>query len=64
MDDGLVAEVAQALDTDSTEETVRVALNEVLANRRRAMAIARLRVAASDGAFDLDLLEDKQNYRF
>ncbi len=29
----------------------------------RALALVRLRGAAADGAFDLDLLEDKRNYR-
>jgi hypothetical protein len=35
----------------------------VLANRRRAVALARLRDAATDGAFDLAVLQDKQRYR-
>ena len=35
----------------------------VLENRRRAVALTRLREAAEDGAFDLALLADKGNYR-
>jgi hypothetical protein len=35
----------------------------VLENRRRALALTRLREATSDGAFDLALLADKRNYR-
>ncbi len=35
----------------------------MLENRRRAMALTRLREAAADGGFDLALLEDKTNYR-
>ncbi|WP_455358363.1 hypothetical protein [Streptomyces sp. SYSU K21746] len=31
--------------------------------RRRALALTRLRAAADDGAFDLELFEDKRNYR-
>jgi hypothetical protein len=36
---------------------------EVLDNRRGALALTRLREAAADGAVDLTLLEDKRNYR-
>ncbi|WP_435839871.1 type II toxin-antitoxin system VapB family antitoxin [Streptomyces canus] len=38
-------------------------LREVLENRRRALALTRLRAAAEEGAFDLDVFEDKGNYR-
>ena len=44
-------------------DTVNTALREVLQNRRRALALTRLRAAGADGAFDLELLEDKTNYR-
>ena len=63
LDDDLVAEVAQALGTRTKKETVNTALREVLENRRRAMALTRLREATADGAFDLELLADKRNYR-
>jgi Arc/MetJ family transcription regulator len=63
LDDDLVADVARALGTRTKKETVNTALREVLENRRRALALTRLREAASDGAFDLDLLADKGNYR-
>ena len=63
LDDDLVAEVAQALGTRTKKQTVNTALREVLENRRRAMALTRLREATADGAFDLTLLTDKQNYR-
>lgn len=62
LDDQLVADVAKALGTSTKKETVNTALREVLENRRRALALTRLR-AAAEGAFDLDLLEDKGNYR-
>ena len=42
---------------------VNTALREVLENRRRAVALTRLREATADGAFDLTLLADKANYR-
>jgi Arc/MetJ family transcription regulator len=63
LDDDLVAEASRALGTRTKKETVNTALREVLENRRRALALARLRDAAADGAFDLALLEDKRNYR-
>ncbi|CAM5524920.1 Type II toxin-antitoxin system VapB family antitoxin OS=Streptomyces tendae OX=1932 GN=F3L20_00755 PE=4 SV=1 [Streptomyces tendae] len=37
---------------------MNTALREVLENRRRALALTRLRAAAAEGTFDLDLLED------
>ena len=63
LDVGLVAEVAQALGTRTKKDTVNTALREVLENRRRAVALTRLREATADGAFDLTLLADKANYR-
>ena len=55
--------MAKALGTSTKKDTVNSALREVLENRRRALALTRLRAAAADGAFDLELLEDKTNYR-
>jgi Arc/MetJ family transcription regulator len=63
LDDELVAEVARALGTRTKKDTVNTALREVLENRRRAVALTRLREAAKEGAFNLELLEDKRNYR-
>ncbi len=63
LDDELVAEVSRALGTSTKKDTVNRALREVLENRRRALALTRLREAAGDGAFDLALLDDKKNYR-
>ncbi|MFI1189070.1 type II toxin-antitoxin system VapB family antitoxin [Streptomyces californicus] len=63
LDDKLLADVAQALGTGTKKETVNTALREVLENRRRALALTRLRTAASEGSFDLELFEDKRNYR-
>jgi Arc/MetJ family transcription regulator len=63
LDDELLADVAQALGTNTKKDTVNTALREVLDNRRRALALTRLRSAAEEGSFDLDLFEDKKNYR-
>ncbi|MEU9100347.1 type II toxin-antitoxin system VapB family antitoxin [Streptomyces sp. NPDC048361] len=63
LDDELLTEVAKALGTGTKKETVNTALREVLENRRRALALTRLRAAAGEGAFDLETFEDKANYR-
>jgi Arc/MetJ family transcription regulator len=63
LDDELLASVAKELGTSTKKDTVNAALREVMANRRRALALTRLRDAATDGAVDLRLLQDKQQYR-
>jgi Arc/MetJ family transcription regulator len=63
LDDDLLTEAAQALGTRTKKDTVNQALREVLESRRRAMALTRLREAAAEGAFDLEVLTDKGNYR-
>ncbi|MFJ8882122.1 type II toxin-antitoxin system VapB family antitoxin [Streptomyces sp. NPDC102402] len=63
LDDELLADVAQALGTGTKKETVNTALREVLDNRRRALALTRLRAAAGEGAFDLNVFEEKGDYR-
>jgi Arc/MetJ family transcription regulator len=63
LDDELVASAAKALGTSTKKETVNTALREVLEIRRRALALTRLRAAAAEGAFDLELFEEKSNYR-
>ncbi|HEY9327223.1 MAG TPA: type II toxin-antitoxin system VapB family antitoxin [Streptomyces sp.] len=63
LDDELLADVAQALGTGTKKETVNTALREVLDNRRRALALTRLRAATGEGAFDLHVFEDKRDYR-
>lgn len=63
LDDQLLADVSKTLGTGTKKDTVHAALREVLENRRRVLALIRLQDAAADGAFDLDLLEDKRKYR-
>lgn len=63
LEDDLLAQAATALGTRSAKDTVNAALREVLENRRRVLALTRVRAAAADGAFELPILEDKQNYR-
>jgi hypothetical protein len=45
------------------KDRLNTALREVLDNRRRALALTRLRSAADEGGFDLDLFEDRRIYR-
>ena len=63
LDDDMLADVGRALGTRTKKDTVNAALREVLDNRRRALALTKLREATADGAFDLALLADKANYR-
>jgi Arc/MetJ family transcription regulator len=63
LDDELVASVARELGTSTKKDTVNAALREVMESRRRALALTRLRDAATEGAFDLALLQDKRSYR-
>ncbi|MFJ7335506.1 type II toxin-antitoxin system VapB family antitoxin [Streptomyces sp. NPDC101110] len=48
----------------TTKEMMGPAPREVPEHRWRALALIRLRAAASGGAFDLALLEDKGDYRW
>ncbi|WP_199545730.1 type II toxin-antitoxin system VapB family antitoxin [Streptomyces sp. N35] len=63
IDDELLDQVAKTLGTKSKKDTVNTALAEILEIHRRALALTRLREAAAEGAFDLELLGDKRNYR-
>jgi Arc/MetJ family transcription regulator len=63
LDDELLASVARELGTSTKKDTVNAALREVMESRRRALALTRLRDAATEGAFDLALLQDKRSYR-
>ncbi|WP_330228147.1 type II toxin-antitoxin system VapB family antitoxin [Nocardia sp. NBC_00508] len=63
LDDELVFEVAKVLGTGTTTDTVNTALREVLGTHRRALALTRLQDAVIEGAFSLEILEDKRNRR-
>ncbi|MEU6140142.1 hypothetical protein ABZ848_07260 [Streptomyces sp. NPDC047081] len=53
-----LADSAQASESNR-DRSVNTALREVLENRRRALALTRLRATAEEGAFDFDFFEDK-----
>ena len=59
----VAAHARLSLGTSTKKDTVNAALREVLENRRRALALTRLRDATAEGAFDVALLQDKLNYR-
>jgi Arc/MetJ family transcription regulator len=48
LDDHLVADVAQALGTSTTKQTVDTAVREVLESRRRGLALGRLPTATDE----------------
>jgi Arc/MetJ family transcription regulator len=63
LDEALLADAADVLETETNEATVESALREVVAMRRRVEAIERLRKMVADGAIDIEYLSDKRNYR-
>jgi Arc/MetJ family transcription regulator len=63
LDDQLIEAVSKELGARTKKDTVNAALREVLETRRRAVALTRLQDAVAEGAFELELLEDKRNYR-
>ncbi|SDS85130.1 type II toxin-antitoxin system VapB family antitoxin [Jiangella sp. DSM 45060] len=63
IDDDALAEAAEVLGTTTKKDTVNASLRETTARLRRARAFAELQRLAEDGAVDLDVLRDKQNYR-
>ncbi|WP_040803043.1 type II toxin-antitoxin system VapB family antitoxin [Nocardia concava] len=63
LDDQLVADASKALGTTTKKDTVNAALREILEIRRRAVALTRLQEMVADGAIDVEIFEDKRNYR-
>lgn len=64
IDDDALAEAAEILGTTTKKDTVNAALRETSVTRRRARAFAELQQLGREGVFDLELLEDKKNYRW
>jgi Arc/MetJ family transcription regulator len=63
VDDAILAEAGEVLGTKTKKDTVNAALLEVTQRRKRLRALDRLVEMAEEGAFDVDLLLDKRNYR-
>jgi Arc/MetJ family transcription regulator len=63
VDDEALAEAAEVLGTKTKKDTVNASLRETTARLRRARAFAQFQQLADDGAIDLDVLQEKTNYR-
>lgn len=63
IDEEALKEAAEVYGTKTKKDTVNTALRETSENLKRAKALTELREAAQEGAFDLELLMDKKNYR-
>lgn len=63
IDEEALKEAAEVYGTKTKKDTVNTALRETSKNLKRAKALAELREAAQEGAFDLELLMDKKHYR-
>ncbi len=63
VDDDVLAEASALLGTKTKKDTVNAALLEVTQRRKRLRALDRLVEMGEEGAFDVDVLLDKRNYR-
>ena len=63
VDDDVLAEASALLGTKTKKDTVNAALIEVTQRRKRLRALDRLVEMGQEGAFDVDVLLDKRNYR-
>ncbi len=61
IDEDALAEATELLGTKTQKDTVNTALREVVAQQRRARALAEMTAIAATGVFDH--LMDKRNYR-
>lgn len=63
VDDAILAEAGELLGTKTKKDTVNAALLEITQRRSRLRALDRLVEMGEAGAYDIDLLLDKKNYR-
>ncbi|AKH82145.1 hypothetical protein AA958_07750 [Streptomyces sp. CNQ-509] len=63
VDDAILAEAGELLGTKTKKDTVNAALLEITQRRSRLRALDRLVEMGEDGAYDIELLLDKKNYR-
>lgn len=63
VDDKALEAAAERFGTTTKKDTVNTALRRANEDYERAEALAELQAAADRGGIDLDLLEDKRNYR-
>lgn len=63
LDDEALEEAAKELGTTTKRDTINTALREVTARYRRLRALEDARQLVADGALDIDILLDKNQYR-
>ncbi|CAM5605702.1 hypothetical protein SCANM124S_06668 [Streptomyces canus] len=63
LDDEALEEAAKELGTTTKRDTINTALREVTARYRRLRALEDARQLVTDGALDIDILLDKNQYR-
>lgn len=63
LDDEALEAAARELGTTTKRDTINTALREVTARYRRLRALEDARQLVADGALDIDLLLDKNQYR-
>lgn len=66
IDDEALARAAEILGTETTEETVNTALREAAREQGHqdgAAALAEMRSLVAEGGVDIEVLNDKRQYR-
>ncbi|MFE0630387.1 type II toxin-antitoxin system VapB family antitoxin [Streptomyces sp. NPDC058864] len=63
LDDEALEAAAKELGTSTKRDTINTALREIVARNRRLRALRELQDLGDEGALDVELLLDKQNYR-
>jgi Arc/MetJ family transcription regulator len=63
LDDEALEAAARELGTTTKRDTINTALREVTARYRRLRALEDARQLVADGALDIDILLDKNQYR-
>ncbi len=63
LDDEALEEAAKELGTTTKRDTINTALGEITARYRRLRALEDARQLVADGALDIDILLDKNQYR-
>ncbi|PSL00689.1 VapB protein of antitoxin of type II toxin-antitoxin system [Murinocardiopsis flavida] len=63
IDDDALASAAEVYGTTTKKDTVNTALREASRRVDRARALVEMQALADEGGFDVELLQDKRNYR-
>ncbi|GAA1466061.1 type II toxin-antitoxin system VapB family antitoxin [Nocardiopsis exhalans] len=63
IDDEALARASEILGTKTKKDTVNTALQETVRRLDRAAALAEMRELVTEGGVDLEVLDDKREYR-